>query len=59
MCREPSIQSMGHAERAEVLEITVCCGAQFVGWPLGGTLQALMTKSGLEANPSVPKDVVS
>lgn len=50
---------MGHAERAEVLEITVCWGAQFVGWPLGGTLQALMTKSGLEANPGVPKDVVS
>lgn len=58
-CREPSIQSMGHAERAEVLEIIVCCGAQFVGWLLGGTLQALMTKSGLEANPSVTKGVVS
>ena len=59
MCRNPSIQLMGYPERAEVLEMRVCCGTQFVEWPLGETLQTVMTKSGLEAKSSVSKGVGS
>lgn len=58
-CRDPSIQLLGYTRRAEVLEMTVCCGTQFVERPLGGTLQTVMTKSGLEAKSSVTKGVGS
>lgn len=58
-CRSAFIQLMDYRERAEVLEMIVCCSAQFVEWPLGGTRQPVMTKSGLEAKSHVTKGVVS
>lgn len=58
-CRNPSTQPLGYTKRAEVLEMMVCHSAQFVEWPLGETLQPVMTKSGLEAKSSVAKGVGS
>lgn len=42
-----------------MLEMMVCCGTHFVERPLGGTLQTVMTKSGLEAKSHVTKGVDS